>query len=134
MNLFEGVDDKPELSPTRAEAMADRFVAADHLIVSLKAGDKRPNLERLERIDEVWALCVRTPKPGWRYLGRFLRQDWLVLQKAHAKRDLVGNYPLFSGEVIADWEQRFPEREPLRGAAVGDYLSGDNWRDIDADF
>ncbi|RYY85525.1 MAG: hypothetical protein EOO15_16790 [Chitinophagaceae bacterium] len=134
MNLFDGVDNQPEMSPTRCSAMAERFVAGHVMFVSRQMGDKRPNLERLERVDEIWALCVREPKPGWRFFGRFMHQDVLVLQAAHSRTFLgaLWHYEQKAKEIIPAWEKAFPLLPPVSGDKIEDYLSGEMWRDLDA--
>ncbi|MBB2158272.1 hypothetical protein HLH33_18580 [Gluconacetobacter diazotrophicus] len=90
-----------------------------------------PHLERLDPpVDEVWCLCVRTPAPGWRFMGRFLRKNTLVLLSAYDRRTLGSreNYQTHALKVPAAWDALFPGQQPLRGQLIDDYIGG-TWRD-----
>jgi hypothetical protein len=100
------------------------FCAGYLLRVSRKKNDVLPDLERLEGHPEVWALCPRKPKPGWRLLGRFLEKDRLVLFRAWDKHRLAGNYDAAMKQVIEDWEKQFGAAPPHTGLELSDYLSG----------
>jgi hypothetical protein len=45
------------------DLIVGRFVEGHFLIVSRKSA-KYVDLEQLEDLDEVWALCFRKPRPG----------------------------------------------------------------------
>jgi len=98
--------------------------------VSRKITKKRPDIERLYEQDEVWALCVRTPPPGWRLLGRFYRKDVFIALRAWDKRRLAGHYAEASSEVISEWKNRFGDESPLRSEELADYI-GFVMRDLD---
>ena len=113
---------------------ADRLIAAYTagwlMTVSRKKTNKKPSLEMLEGYDDVWALCARTPKPGWRLLGRFYDKDLFVASRAWDKNALARNYPSAAAEVIGDWKELFGSQQPHRSKSVGDYLGG-VFRDVD---
>jgi hypothetical protein len=115
---------------------AERIIgifSAGHLIrISRKKNTKRPDLERLEGYDDVWALCLRTPPPGWRSLGRFYSQDRLVLLRAWDKHSLFAKYDEAAREVIEDWIKIFGTAECHRGQDLSDYISG-VIRDVDVE-
>jgi hypothetical protein len=104
-----------------AEVLVGRF-AAGYLLVSRKKTKLQPQVERLENQDEVWALCIRRPKPGWRILGRFYEANVFVAFRAWDKHQLAGHYNQASQEILDDWRDFFGSREPHRGNSVGDYL------------
>lgn len=113
---------------------ADRLIAAYTagwlMTVSRKKTNKKPSLEMLEGHDDVWALCARTPRPGWRLLGRFYEKDVFVALRPWGKIRLSRNYPSAAAEVIEDWKELFGAQPPHRSANLGDYLSG-VFRDVD---
>lgn len=113
-----------------AEALVGRFCAGHLVTVSRKKNELRPDLERLEGYDEVWCLCVRAPKPGWRLLGRFISKNHLVVTRPWDKIRLANNYDRAAQEVIDDWEKLTGSRSAYSGKELGDYLSG-VFRDVD---
>ena len=115
---------------TTTEKLVGIFSAGQLVTISRKITKRKPDMEQIVGHDEVWALCARTPKPGWRLLGRWYEKDAFIALRAWDKRHLFGKYPEAAQEVIADWEELFDARPPHRGAAIGDYLSG-VFRDAD---
>jgi hypothetical protein len=113
---------------------ADRLIATYStgwlVTVSRKITKRKPDIERIEGYDEVWALCPRRPPPGWRILGRFYEKDTFVALRAWEKNRLFRNYSQAAREVIEDWEALLGEQPPHRGTSVGDYLS-EVFRDVD---
>lgn len=114
------------------EKLIGRFCAGHLLVISRKKTKRRPDLERLEGYDEIWSLCPRTPRPGWRLLGRFLEKDRLVLFRAWDKYALAGNYDRAAAQVIEDWKSKFGEAAPCTGIELTDYVSG-VIRDVDVE-
>lgn len=90
--------------------------------VSRKRNDEKPDIERLEDYDEVWALCARILPPGWRLLGRFFERNVFIALHAWDKRVLVHNYDVAAKEVIDDWNGMLNSQPPVRSANLGDYL------------
>jgi hypothetical protein len=129
-DLLDGRERFGEFPNVEAERLIGIFCAGFLLRISRKKNDDTPDLERLEGYDEVWCLCPRKPKPGWRLLGRFLEKDRLILFRAWDKHRLARNYETAANEVIEDWIGKFGNRLPLRGTELGDYVSG-VFKDVD---
>lgn len=94
--------------------------------------DAAPELERLDgMIDDVWALCFRKPRPGWRLLGRFIERDTFIALRAYDRHHIgrLSQYIAAAYGVIEDWERLFGSIDPVRGTEIGHYLSG-VWRDV----
>lgn len=107
-----------------AEVLIGRYAAGHLLTVSRAMTEEKPDIEQIVDADEVWALCPRRPKPGWRILGRFYDKDIFIAFRAWDKTKLFGNYPKATAEVISDWEALFDKRLPHSGKEISDYLSG----------
>jgi hypothetical protein len=81
------------------------------------------HLERLEDLDEVWAFCIRVPRPGWRVLGRFFRYDTFIGLRAYDRHQLAGDgYKLAAATICEDWNRILGEA-PLRANSVQEYIS-----------
>lgn len=113
-----------------AEKLIGRFCGGHLLTMSRKKNTRKPDLERLEGFDEVWALCPRRPPPGWRLLGRFLGKNHLVLLRAWEKGKLAANYDTAAKQVIDDWERLTGSRVAHSGEQLSDYYDG-VIRDVD---
>ncbi len=111
---------------------------ADHVIGYYLAGyvvrtaltykeKANPELERLDGlIDDVWAMCFRKPRPGWRLLGRFIEKGTFIGLRT-LPRSTLGNpekYFLAAHQVIADWEAMLGAVVPLRARTIEEYLGG----------
>ncbi|MDA9493323.1 hypothetical protein XI08_30525 [Bradyrhizobium sp. CCBAU 11361] len=130
-DLLDGKIRRGAFPDFEAERLIAIFCAGQFLRISRKKNNDLPDLEKLEGFDEVWALCPRKPKPGWRLLGRFIDKDRLILLRAYDKHQLARNYDKATKEVIGDWETILgTAQQPLRGAELSDYLSG-VYRDVD---
>jgi hypothetical protein len=117
-----------------AEKLIGRFSAGYLVTVSRKVTRLKPDIERIVGFEEVWALCVRTPRPGWRILGRFYERDVFVALRPWEKNHLITKYPEAAREVIDDWQRLFgPRVVPQRSGSVNEYLSG-VVRDVDEPF
>lgn len=132
--LLDGTDKRGGFAPNAGTRLVERFLAGHLINVSRKIGKKRPDLEQIEGVDELWALCFRTLKPGWRIFGRFMHQDVLVLMSPVDRIDLgsISQYTATAKAIAKEWNDKFPMLEPLRAGTVGDYLTG-VWRDLDDD-
>jgi hypothetical protein len=84
----------------------------------------KPEVEQIVGYDEVWALCPREPKPGWRILGRFAEKNVFVALRAWDKHDLVTRHAEAAQQVIDDWSRILRGQQPHRGEVWDDYLSG----------
>src|SRR5262249_53983259 len=107
---------------TSAERLIGIFSAGHRVTVSREKTKAKPDVEQIVGADEVWALCARTPPPGWRILGRFFDKGDFIALRAWDKRELFANYSHAANEVIADWIELFGQLPPHRGSNVGDYL------------
>jgi hypothetical protein len=117
----------PQLS---SEKLIGRFSAGHLMTASRQKTKAKPDVEQIVGQDEVWALCSRTPKPGWRILGRFVDTGHFVALTAWDKNALFRNYDRASREVIEDWKSIFGDRRPFSSSEVGAYLGG-VFRDVD---
>ena len=123
-DLLKGRASRGLFPHVNAELLIGRYAAGHLVTVSRQLTEERPNLEQLVGFDEVWALCPRIPRPGWRILGRFYERDVLVLLRPWEKAKLAGHYPEAAAQVISDWERIFGDQPPHRGSDIADYLSG----------
>jgi hypothetical protein len=128
--LLDGRVDYGVFPDVATESLIADFSAGWLVTVSRKKTKRKPTLERLDGFDEVWALCPRVPRPGWRLLGRFYEKDVLVLLRAWPKEGLFSAYAAAAAEVIEAWNEMLGGQAPHRGNEVGDYLSG-VLRDVD---
>jgi hypothetical protein len=114
-----------------ADKIVGRYVAGYLFVVTRKSA-RSTDLEQLEDLDEVWALCFRSPPPGFRLLGRFLGRDTFIGLRLYDRHQLGSRkiYSQLAREVIHDWERTFGSIEPLRSRDLNAYLSGP-WRDVD---
>lgn len=111
-----------------AEAIVvmDSFMKRWNMFVTLTYKKRaRPDLERLDDLDEVWAMCFRKPRPGWRLLGRFVQKDSFVGLGLYDRRDLStrAKYVSAATQAIVDWKAIFGGLAPLNGQGPDDYLS-----------
>jgi hypothetical protein len=107
---------------------------ADDLVATYIAGwtvtaspsgdpDIKADFKRVRNVDDVWALCFRKPKPGWRALGRFLGRDEFVAVSIHDRHDLAGKrYEEKAREAIVAWHSLLGPTQPVRSADLDDYL------------
>lgn len=109
-----------------AEILVGIYAAGHRLTVTRRMPGKkdRPDLEQIIDADEVWALCVRKPAPGWRLLGRWYDKNVFVALRAWDKHKLAGHYEEACDEVIADWTEEFGVQTPHRGNNLNDYVGG----------
>jgi hypothetical protein len=129
-DLFGGKIHAGIFPDVNTELLVGRYAAGHLLTVSRQKTTKKPDLEQVVGFDEIWALCPRIPKPGWRILGRFYERDVLVLLRPWEKTKLFRNYPQAAADVTVDWIKIFGDRTPHTGTGIGDYLSG-VFKDVD---
>lgn len=115
---------------TETERLVGVFSAGQLVTVSRKFTKKKPDVEQIVGLQEVWALCARRPKPGWRLLGRWFAKDVFIALRAWDKTELFGKYPAAGQDVIDDWMELFGNQPAHSGPNVGDYLGG-VFRDVD---
>lgn len=127
--LLDGQDSVSLFPDAEAERVIGRYAAGWLIMVSLSGQPKEradPDLERLEGLDEIWALCFRRPRPGWRVFGRFLQRDMFIGLLAYDRLILDGRrtYAGYAAGTVPAWQAIFGPEEPLRGEAIEDYLTG----------
>jgi hypothetical protein len=86
--------------------------------------DSLVHLEKIVGANEIWALCVRKPVPGWRFFGRFIDKNVLVLITAYDKAERGENYASECQRVEEVWNRCLPGAAVLQGNSISDYLSG----------
>jgi hypothetical protein len=131
--LLKGAKPETGFPHYKADFLFGTYAAGYLVTVSLIGNSKaKPDLERLEDLDEVWALCFRKPRPGWRFLGRFAQRNQFIGLRAYDRHALgpKRSYHKKAEQIIDDWKAVLGDLEPLRGKSVSDYLSG-VWRDVD---
>ena len=115
------------------ENLIGPFVRGEVLTISWTRREQRsssrrnrhhPQLEKLEGYDEIWVLCQREPRPGWRLSGRFLSKDVLVLLDFRHKDEIGNNYASVSASVIHQWQRLFGCRLPHTGTDISGYVGG----------
>jgi hypothetical protein len=115
-----------------AERFVGIFSAGQLMTVSRRITRRKPDIEQVEGADEVWALCIRTPRPGWRILGRWYEPDVFVALRAWDKARLARNYRTACEEVIEDWNDLFADHIPFSAVDVGHYIGG-VYRNVDVE-
>jgi hypothetical protein len=107
-----------------ANRILSEFVLGRMVSVSFRS--KRAELEKLEGVNEIWACCVRKPRPGWRLFGRFIAQDSLVIMMAHDRHDLGSRarYQMIAETVIDEWNKLLPNASPYSATKLSGYISG----------
>lgn len=114
-----------------ADKLVGIFIAGQLLLLSQNSAEG-VDMERLENVDEVWALCFRRPIPGFRLLGRFIEAKVFVGFRLYDRNTLDGiaTYTAFANEVIADWKKAFGTKDPYRTYRLESYVGG-VCRDVD---
>lgn len=135
--VLDGEDISLGFPVAASDALLGAFIAG-HVLTVTQRGLSTPkkgrqvDLEKLENVDEVWALCLRKPPPGWRILGRFLEQNLFVGLKIYPRHELgtIAKYTQAASEIEKEWASYFGAIPPLRSSKMGDYL-GEIFRDVD---
>jgi len=125
--LLDGRERGAGFPDSLADTLVAVYAAGFYISMSLSGATKvEADFKRIQGADEVWAMCFRRPRPGWRLLGRFMFRDQFIALRAYHRNDLAhGRYTQRSVEVIEDWASMFgADVMPLRGGSVNDYLSG----------
>ena len=129
-DLLDGRTEFGVFPQASCEILIGKYCAGYLVTVSRQFTKKRPDIEQVVGHDELWALCPRIPKPGWRILGRFYAQDCFIALQAWPKEGLFKNYATAAEAVSSDWKELFKVREPHRALSVEGYMSG-VVRDVD---
>jgi|HubBroStandDraft_4_1064222.scaffolds.fasta_scaffold758436_2 hypothetical protein len=122
--MLDGTDQRLGFPDRAADRLIGQFIAGHYVSVSQKSAPG-VDLERLERVDEVWVLCFRAPRPGWRLMGRFIEPKVFVGLKLYERGELgaIANYTARADDVIKEWNAVI-EREPFRSPDLGAYVGG----------
>jgi hypothetical protein len=130
-DILDGSDVRLGFPHIEADKIVGRYVAGYLLSVTRKSA-KDADLEQLENLDDVWVLCFRRPRPGYRVLGRFLERDIFVGFRLYDRHTLDGKkiYTARAAEIINDWKRDFGSLDPLRSQDLNAYLGG-VFRDVD---
>ncbi|MGX7873917.1 hypothetical protein ACVDG5_015230 [Mesorhizobium sp. ORM6] len=121
------------------ERLISVFCAGWLVFVSL-LGDpdkKKPDMERLKDLEEVWVICARTPRDDQvRLMGRFLKPDAFVGLALHERRWLgfFDNYNKTAEGVPSLWASALGNTLPFSATTVPEYLGGGLNRDVDEEF
>jgi len=128
--LLDGADVGTGFPHRSADALIGTFIAGHLLLLSQRSSNA--DMEKLEIVDEVWALCFRAPRPGWRLLGRFLEPRVFVGLRLYERHQLGSRkkYSAKANEVINDWNKALGSIPPFRANALGTYVGG-VFRDVD---
>ena len=132
-DLLDGRTAFGDFPAVESEKMIGIFCAGQYVRISRKKNKVRPDLEKLEELDEIWSLCLRRPRPGCRLLGRFIQKDHLILLRGWDKHKLFKQYEKASEQIIDDWEALFGTKVAHSGEWYSGYLSG-VIRDADEPF
>lgn len=117
-----------------AATINDRYMIG-HMISMSRTRSRDAVLKQIEGADAVWSFAYRTPKPGWRLLGRFLERDVFVGLSLQSRGFLGRVRDAFTdeaGAVVRSWEHLLPGLDPVRSRAFNDHLTDPIW-DFDAD-
>jgi hypothetical protein len=110
------------------QAFLQKFIAGYYVTGSMN-GDLqklKPDFERLQNLDEVWAMCFRAPKFNqWRLLGRFIAPDTFIGLGLYRRSFLDGEakYHRHALDFIQHWTNVMTTAPVLKGQAIGDYIS-----------
>lgn len=129
--------DPPTFSTMGVGALIRRFISGQLLSISQKRRPRKlfgrnadVDLERLEGPAEVWVLCFRKPRPGYRFVGRFLEKDVLVLFRCYHKDKIGNDYGIAIADITQEWETYFGNQRPCSGNWIDGYMSGAHY-DVD---
>jgi hypothetical protein len=133
-DVLDGTDVRTGFPHIEADKVVGRFITG-HLLCVTRKSAKDADLEQLEDVDDVWALCFRKPRPGYRLLGRFLARDMFVGFRLYDRHTLDGKkvYSARAAEIIDSWKRDFGSLNPLRSKDLSAYLGG-VVRDVDQDY
>ncbi len=120
--------DLTDLSPRLAEmdALLHNFAAGQRLVHD-------NDIKRLVDLNEVWALCARTKKPGIRALGRFIQKDVFLVTNVEDRGGLgekdnpefgktYYGYGQAARICLAQWAGHFQTSAPHSGHQLTDYI------------
>ena len=133
--ILDGDDEKfKHLPMVETEAIIGRFCAG-HLVTASLAGNsaRKPDFEKLQDLDEVWAICARRPRM-WqvRIFGRFISKGTFIGLGLH-ERGTLGlreTYNAVASDVPSLWNDLLGSCVRYDANTVDDYFGG-VCRDVD---
>ena len=128
--MLDGTDQHLGFPERLADKLIGIFIAGHYITLSQKSA-RDVDLEKLEKVDEVWSLCFRAPRPGWRLLGRFVEPGVFVGLKLYDRNEL-GDIPTYTEKakcIITEWSAQL-NIDPFRADDLGSYVGG-VFRDVD---
>ncbi|MGV2130920.1 hypothetical protein ACQZ4Q_02780 [Agrobacterium vitis] len=133
--ILDGQDDKFKHMPlVETEKIIGCFCNGHFVTASLKGNpNPKPDFERLEGLDEVWAICARKPKMSQiRIFGRFISKGTFVAFGLHERvtLGLRENYNAKASEVPGLWNEVLGDCVPHEASSVEEYFGG-VCRDVD---
>lgn len=133
--ILDGQDDNFKRMPmVETEKIIGRFCNGHMVTVSLKGDtNSKPDFERLEGLDEVWAICARKPKMSQiRIFGRFISKGTFVAFGFYERvtLGLRENYNAKASEVPGIWNNVLGDCVRHEASSVEEYFGG-VWRDVD---
>lgn len=122
--LLDGSDVRLGFPARLADRLIGVFIAGYYLTLSQNSAPD-VDLEKLEDVDEVWALCFRQPKPGWRLIGRFVESTVFAGLKLYDRHELayIPTYTEKANAVITEWNAMLGI-PPFRAQTLGEYVGG----------
>lgn len=125
---------KEDFPNAHADALMSAFQGGFSVTVSL-LGDpngRRPDIERMRDVEEVWLFCFRRMKLNqWRLMGRFIKSDTFIRLHLYRRSDLAGKaYERRAFEFQTCWDRSFGNRFIRGGTHWTDYLTG-TIKDVD---
>lgn len=125
-------DHEPMFPRASAESLVGRFRSGGFIGISRQM-EVEADLKLMVGVDEIWALCFRSPRPGGRLLGRFIERDLFVGLGLFTREELAGTaYTERGNEAAAEYERLLPHSPTVRSADLNDYLSP-HFKDLDDD-
>jgi hypothetical protein len=121
--MLDGADVDLMFPCVDAEIVIGTFCAG-HAVSISRASAKGARLEKLENLDEIWALCFRKPPPGWRFFGRFVEKDVLAVTHGYDRHELgrLANYSALAQAAIDHWDTEIGI-DVVRSDDLHDYVS-----------
>lgn len=132
--ILDGPNHLRRFSRQAAERKIGEFLLGWQISISRRnrrwKWNDAPDLVRLEGHDEIWELCFRDPRPGYRLFGRFIETGVFIGLELHDRETV--NHENVSASIISRWNEVFPGLDPIRSDDLGEYVGG-VWRDIDGE-
>ena len=128
----------PQMFPSvNLETLTTLFWSGQYISVSMLGDPKgrHPNFEKLHTVDEMWAMCFRSPKQNqWRLFGRFMQKNHFFGIALFPRNELgsVKNYNEKAHEAAFQWDRMLPGAPVVRSQVKESYLSG-VVKDVDVD-